>query len=94
MNQICSKRACWKDLFVYFHEQIKFLNLVSIFPSKSEFSQHCFLCGQKGAERAFFEVFLTLLEAENSTKLSSNFWAFLILHEESKNLYFSSREGP
>lgn len=51
--------ARWKGMDVYFPTQVEFSNLVSIFPSKSAFSQDCFLCVQKGAVRSFFTCFLT-----------------------------------
>jgi len=57
--QIALRLACWKSLPVYFLTEVEFFNLVSIFPSKSAFSQDCFLCVQKGAVRSFFACFLT-----------------------------------
>ena len=51
--------ARWKYLDVYLPTQVEFSNLVSIFPSKSAFSQDCFLCVQKGAVRSFFACFFT-----------------------------------
>ena len=51
------KWACWKSCLVYFLTQLEFLNLVLICPSKSSFSQDCFLCVKKVAERPFLGVF-------------------------------------
>ena len=62
--------ACWKSLPVYFPTQVEFLNLVSIWPSKNEFSQHCFLCVQKGAERSFLGCFWPLRQP----KTCQNIW--------------------
>ena len=49
--------ARWKSLPVQFPTQVEFLNLVSIFPSKNQISQHCFLCVQKVAERSILGCF-------------------------------------
>lgn len=51
------KWACWKACSVYFLTPLKFLNLVLIFSSKSSFSQDCYMCVKKGAERPFLGVF-------------------------------------
>ena len=46
-----------ESLPIYLTAQVEFLNLASICPSKSEFSQNFFLCVQKGAERSFLRCF-------------------------------------
>ena len=55
--QILSKCAYCKFIPIYFSEQVEFFNLASIFPSKTKFSQHCFLCVKIEAVRSFFDVF-------------------------------------
>ena len=59
--QMSSRCTFWKGLSVYFPTQVEFFNLASICPSKSPFSQHCFLCVKIGAVRSFFECFLYFL---------------------------------
>ena len=54
------KCTCWKAYPVYFPTQLEFLKLKLICPSKTSFSQDCFLCVQKVAERPFLGVFWPL----------------------------------
>ena len=56
--QIECRISRWKYIPVYFPTQVEFLNFVSIFPSKNQISQRCFLCVQKVAERSFLGCFL------------------------------------
>ena len=58
--QIEPKIAFWKALPVYFPTQMKFLDLAIICPSKTSFSQDCFLWVQKVAERSFLACFWPL----------------------------------
>lgn len=55
-----SMLACWKSCPVYFPTQLEFLNLKLIFPSKTSFSQDCYLCFKKVAESPFLGVFWPL----------------------------------
>lgn len=48
----------------------------------------------KSGTEGIFEVFLTLLEAQNLSKIPSNFYECIIFHKESKNEKFSSIGGP
>ena len=48
----------------------------------------------KRGRKGIFEVFLTLLEAQNLTKFLCHLWEFIFLHEESKNAEFSSKRVP
>ena len=56
----CAQVGLFKILSWLFSNTIKFLNLVLICPYTSPFSQDCFLCVKKVAERPFLGVFWPL----------------------------------
>jgi len=64
------------------------------FPLQTSVLQPLLPVWPKSGREGIFEVFLTILEAQNLSKLPSNFWECIIFHEESKNVNFSSRGGP
>lgn len=73
---------------------MEFLNLASIFPSKTEFSQHYFLCVQKGVETSFlrcFWHFWNLKTCQNLLAICENSYLFMINLEV---LSFPQKEVP
>ena len=87
--QIECRISRWKAIPVYFATQVEFMNLVAIFPSKNEFSQHCFLCVQKGAERSFLGCFWPLRQPKNCKNIDVIWCNFMGLDVISANFYSS-----
>ena len=68
--QNVAKWACWKPCPVCFLTPLEFLNFVLIFPSKYPFSQDCFLCVKKVAERPFFGCFWPLGDSDHTQTIT------------------------
>jgi len=83
-SKMCPSVLFGKPVLSTFQPKWKFMNLVLICPSKSSFSQDCFLCVKIGVERSFLGVF-DLLETQIMPKFLVQAPVVMIFHVESKN---------